>query len=295
MMTQKYYCLVAGSPDLTLDMAKPPLKEAQWREDLYRDLTPADKKLIDLVYMDRDNRRFLDLLSGRDADANLDTDLPLGLYTDDELIEAIRQARKGENSGRKLPDYFYRFVLLYDAWRAETPSGELVMADGRLPEDVLAGLYYDFAGSQKNSFVSRWFAFSRTARNVLVALTARNHGLEIAPYLVGDGPVEQALSHSGARDFGLSSDVENLDVLLQIGEVQEPVEKERRLDALRWNWLEEQEFFHYFTVERIFAYTVKLEIISRWAALDAERGAEQLRSLVDGLKKAVEVPSEFRL
>lgn len=294
MMKQNYYCLVAGCPDVTLDMAKPPITEGQWREDMSVALSPADKRLVELIYLERDNRRFLDLLTGHDTEISAEDSLH-GVFTDEELLEAIALSRKGEQQGRILPDYFYHFVTLYDAWRAESAAGETTMAGGRLPEDVLAGLYYDYAGNQKNAFVRHWFAFSRTARNVLVALTARNHGLEVAPYLVGDGPTEQALAHSGARDFGLSSEVEMLEVLLQIGEMPDPAEKERRLDALRWAWLEEQEFFHYFTIERIFAYTVKLEIVSRWASLDAVQGAEQLRQLVDGLKKAVEVPAEFRL
>ena len=143
MMKQNYYCLVAGCPDVTLDMAKPPISENQWREDMNVALSPADKRLVELIYLERDNRRFLDLLTGHDTEITAEDSLH-GVFTDEELQEAIVLSRKGEQQGRILPDYFYHFVTLYDAWRAESAAGETTMAGGRLPEDVLTGLYYDY-------------------------------------------------------------------------------------------------------------------------------------------------------
>ncbi len=55
----------------------------------------------------------------------------------------------------------------------------------------------------RNKFVSSWFAFNLTMNNVLVALTARKFKMDIAPLIVGDTEVCEALRTSDARDFGL--------------------------------------------------------------------------------------------
>lgn len=99
---------------------------------------------------------------------------------------------------------------------------------------------------------------------------------------------------SSARDFGLSGEVDVFESLVKISEITELVEREKKLDALRWNWMEEAIFFDYFTVERIFAFLLKLEMIERWISLDKERGNQLFRSIIESLKNEVQIPAEFR-
>ena len=80
----------------------------------------------------------------------------------------------------------------------------------------------------------------------------------------------------------------------KISEITELVEREKKLDSLRWNWMEEATFFDYFTVERIFAFLLQLEMIERWIALDKEKGNQLFRSIIDALKDEVQIPAEFR-
>ena len=82
--------------------------------------------------------------------------------------------------------------------------------------------------------------------------------------------------------------------LMKISEITELVEREKKLDSLRWNWMEEATFFDYFTVERIFAFLLQLEMIERWIALDKEKGNQLFRSIIDALKDEVQIPAEFR-
>ena len=62
----------------------------------------------------------------------------------------------------------------------------------------------------------------------------------------------------------------------------------------RWNWMEDAIFFDYFTIERIFAFLLKLEMIERWISLDKERGNQLFRSIIESLKNEVQIPAEFR-
>ena len=95
-------------------------------------------------------------------------------------------------------------------------------------------------------------------------------------------------------DFGLSGEVDVFESLVKISEITELVEREKKLDALRWNWMEDAIFFDYFTVERIFAFLLKLEMIERWISLDKERGNQLFRSIIESLKNDVQIPAEFR-
>ena len=70
---------------------------------------------------------------------------------------------------------------------------------------------------------------------------------------------------------------------------------------MRRNWMpyggtgiEDATFFDYFTIERIFAFLLKLEMIERWISLDKERGNQLFRSIIESLKNEVQIPAEFR-
>ena len=99
---------------------------------------------------------------------------------------------------------------------------------------------------------------------------------------------------STVRDFGLGTEVDYLDQLMKISEVEELVEREKKIDQLRWNWMEEATFFNYFTIERLFVFLLQLEMIERWLSLDKERGSQLFRSMIEALKNEVQIPAEFR-
>ena len=163
-----------------------------------------------------------------------------------------------------------------------------------LQEDHLAALYYEHAMKCGNKFVSSWFEFNLNINNILVAFTARKFKWDIVSYIVGNTEVCEALRTSSARDFGLSGEVDVFESLVKTSEITELVEREKKLDALRWNWMEDAIFFDYFTVERIFAFLLKLEMIERWISLDKERGNQLFRSIIESLKNEVQIPAEFR-
>ena len=142
--------------------------------------------------------------------------------------------------------------------------------------------------------MSSWFSFNLTVNNRLAALTARKFKMEVAPLIVGDTEVCEILRTSNARDFGLGSEVEYLEQLVKISETSELLDRERKIDQLRWDWMEEATFFDYFTVERLFVFLQQLEMIERWISLDKERGSQMFRSMIAALKDEVQIPAEFR-
>ena len=280
-MSKYYYYLVAGLPELTLEDSKLSYTVADFKAELYPDLSDEDKKLIDLFYLKFDNANVLKLLKDKDAAIDL-----RGNYSAEELVEFISSLKEGDEiADAVFPSYLSTFIFEYFNATAE---------DDFLYEDRLAALYYEYAMKCKNKFVSSWFAFNLTMNNMLVALTARKFKMDIAPLIVGDTEVCEALRTSGARDFGLTGEVDFLDQLVKISETEELVEREKKIDQLRWNWMEEATFFNYFTVERLFVFLLQLEMIERWISLDKEKGNQLFRSIIATLKDEVQIPAEFR-
>ena len=277
-MSKNYYYLIAGMPDVGMDDAKTVCSMEQFREEYYPELAAADRKLTDLLWLEQDNRNLLALLADRNAVIGQE-----GLYSADELLEIIRSAREDEKWNSDYPTYLRDFIRTY-----YTESTEA----GPMAADVLSSYYYKYAMQADNRFVSRWFGFNLDLNNILTAMTARKYKLPVDQAVVGDGEVAEALRTNNSRDFGLAGTFDRMEEIQHIAETGNLVEREHKIDALRWGWLEDESFFDYFGVEKLFAFLVKNQIVARWLNLDAEVGNEMLRSMVAEMKH-VNVPEEF--
>ena len=276
-----YYCLVTGLPELSLEDGKLSYTVANFKTEIYPDLSKADKKLVDLFYLKFDNSNLLTLL--KDKEASVDTSL--GNYSADELLSVIASFKEETAPDKKFPTYFYEFAELY----LNTPDEERLGL-----EDKLYGLYYNHAMKSGNPFISAWFELNLDVNNILAAMVARKYKMDVTKVPVGNNLVAEALRSSNARDFGLADDLEYFEQLVRINDTVDLVEREKKIDLLKWNWMEDNTFFNYFTIEKIFVFLMKLEMIERWVSLDKEKGNELFRQLIDQLKDEVQIPQEFR-
>ena len=64
-MSKYYYYLVAGLPELTLEDSKLSYTVADFKAELYPDLSDEDKKLIDLFYLKFDNAKRSEITKGQ--------------------------------------------------------------------------------------------------------------------------------------------------------------------------------------------------------------------------------------
>ncbi len=280
----QYYYLVTGLPELSLEDNKLNYTVGDFKTEFYPQLSNEDQKLVDLYYLKFDNANLLKLLKNREAVID-----PRGNFTADQFVAVFKQFNEEGviASPGSLPPYLIKFIQAYLTQQEEGNPNEVLV------EDWLAGLYYEYAMQCKNDFVSSWFEFNLNSNNVLVALAARKYKMQIAPLVVGETEVCQALKTSNARDFGLTSELDYFDQLLKISETEDLVEREKRLDQLRWKWMEDKTFFDYFSIERLYVFLLQLEIIERWISLDKEKGNQMFREIIDSLKGEVRVPSEF--
>lgn len=280
-MSKNYYYLVASLPELALDDSKLNFTMDEFKADVYPMLACKDKGLIDLLYLQFDNANILKLLD--DKDATIDAQ---GVYSLDELIEFINTIKDGgEISPKVFPTYLSSFIADYF---------QGVLNDDLLLQDQLANRYYDYASKCNNPFIAKWFEFNFNINNIFTALIARKYKWDSAESIIGDTEISEALRTSGARDFGISNEVDFFDSLIKINDLDDLIEREKKLDLLRWDWMEENSFFCYFSIERLFVFLIQLQMIARWVSLDSEMGNTIFRNIIDSLKNDVQIPAEFR-
>lgn len=275
-----YYYLVAGLPDISLEDGKLSYTISDFRAESYGDLSAKDQALIDLFYLKYDHADLLSLLKDKDAVTQ-----GKGNFSSEDLLQLIASVKEGEKPDAKFPSYLYDFIAQYLA----LPADELYKA-----ENLLASAYYAYAMKSKSPFIASWFEFNLNINNILAAFAARKYKMNVAEVIVGDTDVCDMLRTSNARDFGLSETLDYFEPLQRLVETDDLVEREKKVDQLKWKWLEDASFFHYFTIERLFVFLLQLEMIERWVLLDKEKGSELFRQMIQNLKDEVQIPEEFR-
>ena len=274
-----YYCYIAGLPDIQIDNAKSIPAQEEILEELKPILSKGDMALLDLLRLKYDNDNLLKFLANRDAELN-----PLGNLTSQDWAELIELIDNSDERNPIRDARLLKYVLdFYTTIRNEQSEEKIDFA-----EDFLAALYYKYGMQCKNKFVADWFEFNLNINNILTALTCRKYGWDIKSAIVGDNIVAETIRNSvSARDFNLKAEIDYFDALVSISETANLLDREHRIDALKWNWLEENTFFSSFSIEKVLSFWLRCELMHRWDNLSMEEGAEIFRQMINDLKKDV--------
>ena len=274
-----YYCYIAGMPDIQIDNAKSIPAQEEVLDELKQILSKDDMALLDLLRLRYDNANLLKFLANRDAELN-----PLGKLTSQDWAELIELIDNSDERNPARDSRLLKYVLdFYTTIRNEQSEEKIDFA-----EDFLAALYYKYGMQCKNKFVADWFEFNLNINNILTALTCRKYGWDIKSAIVGDNIIAETIRSSvSARDFNLKTEIDYFDALVSISETSNLLDREHRIDALKWNWLEENTFFSSFSIEKVLSFWLRCELMHRWDNLSMEEGAEIFRQMINDLKKDV--------
>lgn len=265
MFATEYYTLVAGLREYALDAETKGFDAQTVVGEILETVTAADARQVRLLAAYYDCKNLIALREGRAAWN------PLGNFSKEELAEELK-------SPARLPEALARVVRAYNDPEGE--DAETVDVSLRF-ERALFAAYYDLCSRSSSRFLREWSAFDRTLRNVVAAVTARALGRSIEEATVGGGDIVEQLQRSSAADFGLRGELGYVDaVLAAVGDEQNLVEKERKVDLIRWNEALELATFDYFGIDAILSYVVRIGIVARWSRLDAARGREMFDRLL---------------
>jgi hypothetical protein len=283
-MSRQYHYLVAGLPDIFIDDKKLSFNSHEFR-DLLVDVLPVDHvNIIKLLFWRLDNLNVLAKLEKKENITGI-----LGNLDEQEIDNLLNAVKEDSFSEKTLgiPEYFGKFI---EAFKEDTP----VIA-GKRWDVQLSELFYEYALSVSNDFVTKWFRFERDLNNLLTASKCKKYNVPIDGQLIGSGELVDKLSRSSSKDFGLDNEFPFLDQILKALDENDFLEQEKKFDRIKWDYLNEEVFFHYFTIEKIFAFLVQLTIVERWLSLDKETGQELFNELINNLEASYEFPEEFQL
>lgn len=271
MFSTEYYYLVAGLREWTLDSDTKGFDVREIVEDILDHLTSSDREAVRMLYAYYDCENLVARRNGRER-IN-----PLGNLSVEELDQVL-----GERRYALLPKCVAEVVKLYVEADDEERDDDVVLADSF--EHALFDAYYRELASSKCKFLRAWGEFDRNLRNIAAAVAAREAGRVVADVTVGGGDVVEQLKRSSAADFGLRGELQYIDaVIAAVSDERNIVEKERKIDAIRWAEAEEIAIFDFFTIDYILSYLIKVNIVARWAMLSPEVGREMLNRLIKEL------------
>ena len=265
MFENNYYSLVAGLREYTLESDTKGFDAREIVDEILEALSSSDANAVRLLCGYYDCENIIALRAGRAAYN------PLGDLYREELAEEL-------DSPRKMPAPMARVIRIYADPESEEAEG-VDMTIGF--EKALWSAYYDVCSHSKSRFIREWTAFDRTLRNVAAATVARATDRNVDEVTVGKDEIVDRLQRSSAADFGLRGELSYIDaVIAAVNDEQNLVEKEHKIDLVRWEQAGELATFDYFNINAILSYLAKINIVARRALLDPKRGREMLERIM---------------
>ena len=269
-----YIAFIAGLPELTWDDRKLSLTVAEFRTQMKDYVDEKDEQLIDLFFLPNDNAQVLRLLNKEEPDGALRTVFPEKLL-EEEILEP----------DQLLPAYLREFI---------TDFKEEHLRYEASAENVLSWMYYDYMMHAGNLLIRRYAEFSMNLKNLVTALTARKYGMSVAREVIGNKEFSMALRTSNAKDFGLGMEYPYVEKVIALMENDNLVERERGIDLLVWNFLDEAVVFEYFSLERVISYLLRLMIVERWSRMSSESGRKVFMEMIERFRQSFQFEEQFK-
>ncbi len=274
-----YYCFISGSKDLSFDSPKttPPMKELL--EEYQSILSKRDAQMLYLLRLAYDNDNLLELID--DKDVSVHELGNISLLTWMEAMPLMQDSTPKEIYKEfGIEEYFTTF---YQAMMDENQRAKIIH-----PKNYLHSLYLDHARKKANSFLEKWFDYNINMNNVITAIICKKHSIDIAPNLIGKNEIVETIRNNfNSKDLGLNGIYDEVDTLNAIYENRYLIEQEKRYDAMKWSWLEENTFFEPFSINQLLAYWLKCQLIHRWDNLTIEEGTAVFKDILYDLKKDI--------
>ncbi len=141
---------------------------------------------------------------------------------------------------------------------------------GYIPERLDAE-FYAAALQHRNRFIREWFRFDLDLRNLTVAYLNESLGRAFDQDQV-------LLEGRQTEEF---PEREAAEQILNCGDI---LKRERGLDELRWEKIDEITILDSLDLELVLGFVAKLKIIDRWLQLDPESGRQLFRRLVEDIR-----------
>ncbi len=255
-----------------MDEGKGYVSFKDFTNDIVEQTSPADSQLVRLIRMPFDNTNIISII--QDESGSFSNS---GNLSQEELQQSIKYLDD-------LPPYMVNFL--------ESQQQQKPLFPGLSLEDQLHWLFYEWAIQGPNAFISEYFSFELNLKNLLAALNCRKLGKSMEGAIITRNEAAQAILKSTAADFSLSGILPWADrvINLPLGNL---TEREKQLDILRWEIMEDLTTFSYFGIDTILAFCIRLSIAERWSQLQPKEGARLFVKLAGDLTRTFKESSDY--
>ena len=178
-----------------------------------------------------------------------------------------------------MSQYYYTVaslpLLAYDMDRPLSISNFLEICQQQLSQrdnQVLKCASLIELESTKSTYrvLQNWFIWEKSLRNELVKLRAQRRGEELEKYLV-ESPEILGLQEIARNAFTQDS----------------PLTAEEILNRARWEYFDELEIGHYFDIEKLIVYYLRLRLLERKALFNREKGLTRFNDIYESITKNI--------
>lgn len=145
-----------------------------------------------------------------------------------------------------------------------------ILSDGFTGENLTKEFYLGAAKS-RSRFIRDYFSYDLGVRNCKAAYLNKALGRP-------EGQDVMVFDENGDEPF------EDFDKVMEILSSKDILARERGLDDLMWERIDDIVAMDVFTLNAVLAFVAKLRIVNRWLKLDDASGRELFRKLVDEIR-----------
>ena len=244
MKMNRYYCQIAGLPDLMFDPLYGSDELTEFRNQVSPYLQPDHLNWLNMLLMVQTHSTVLVYFSNESAETG--TTLYYSLEWFDPESEQFNL----------LPVYLQRFSEKF--WQKRSDQNFLEM------EMVLYEEYYQYLRQSGNGFIERWSSLDLNMRNYLTAKKCEEFTIPKQSQVVGEDDFANKLIEYPTEHKEIQIEWPLAVVIDKILENDNLLQREIAVDQLKWSLIDEMNLFCYFSIEIILGYTIKLLIQNRW-------------------------------
>lgn len=124
--------------------------------------------------------------------------------------------------------------------------------------------------------IKKWMVWDSIFRAQLASMRASRLGRQVRIEKGGESAVAINATMTAKEVFGISS----------------PFHADEEIDKARWDYLDSLQWGHYFDIDWLALYSLKLLILERRATFDKEKGLQRLQDMMAGVRENYEVKEE---
>jgi len=271
----QYYYLCSSLIDLILDSKTKFFSSKELLDFCEEEMTKKDFEYLKYLYIFNDIKNIINA-------KEILNDEKKYLYPAYYSLEEFKENLKD-------PDSFLPFISEF----LFNKKNEKRLYPSLLEIDELLTLFYYYLEVINNDFIKSYYNFELLLKNLTTAISLRLKNLPYTNKIIPAGDYYEIILKSNSLDFGLGKEFKFIERLLEIFSNDDLIKREKIIEDIRWDYLDEYVGKDFFSTNFIFSYAIKLKSVERWFNLKPEIGLEVLDKLIEQVKNKIVFSDEI--